>query len=323
MFLLLASSPPLIRAIPNQDVQVVRRLAVLLFVVFSGLQGGGAVQASPACIHCLNSHSSRGAPYRIQIQQPQPKHTHPSPLPSCSTSVVPEGGSDGAGVTSVPMVSSLHLPPWQLQLPGISAAFQRLQEHDHWRSDAVAMATMGTNRSIQQLLFVLSIQPGATTVLQQPKQRHRPLRQFGNLLRAVTNNDSSQGKEMDDGGVETVCNETAKDETAEERTTTLEEKTEQQPQQQDESEPTPLVSAAMVATIGIYKNFISPLLPPACRFVPTCSQYGVQAIEKLGPVKGVILIAWRLLRCSPVGGSGYDPPQWPPVSYTYKGNWMD
>ena len=77
------------------------------------------------------------------------------------------------------------------------------------------------------------------------------------------------------------------------------------------------VSAGMVGAIGIYKNFISPLLPPACRFLPTCSQYGVQAIEEFGPTKGSILTAWRLLRCSPFGGRGYDPPIWPPVSYTY------
>eukprot|EP01083_Nonionella_stella_P263092 894093_1 len=77
------------------------------------------------------------------------------------------------------------------------------------------------------------------------------------------------------------------------------------------------VSAGMVSAIGIYKNFISPLLPPACRFLPTCSQYGVQAIETFGPTKGSILTAWRLARCSPFGGRGYDPPVWPPVSYTY------
>jgi putative membrane protein insertion efficiency factor len=74
---------------------------------------------------------------------------------------------------------------------------------------------------------------------------------------------------------------------------------------------------AMVNTIGFYKSYISPLLPPACRFTPTCSQYGIQAIEEYGPQKGLILIAWRLLRCSPIGGRGYDPPKWPPVSYTY------
>lgn len=77
------------------------------------------------------------------------------------------------------------------------------------------------------------------------------------------------------------------------------------------------LTAAMVASIGFYKRFISPLLPPACRFLPTCSQYGVQAIEQFGPTKGAILTAWRLLRCSPIGGRGYDPPRWPPVAFNY------
>lgn len=77
------------------------------------------------------------------------------------------------------------------------------------------------------------------------------------------------------------------------------------------------MTTGMVAAIGFYKQFISPLLPPACRFVPTCSQYGVQAIKEFGPTKGGILTAWRLLRCSPIGGKGYDPPKWPPVPFTY------
>eukprot|EP00559_Dactyliosolen_fragilissimus_P003553 CAMPEP_0184861716 /NCGR_PEP_ID=MMETSP0580-20130426/6335_1 /TAXON_ID=1118495 /ORGANISM="Dactyliosolen fragilissimus" /LENGTH=189 /DNA_ID=CAMNT_0027359307 /DNA_START=152 /DNA_END=721 /DNA_ORIENTATION=+ len=84
-----------------------------------------------------------------------------------------------------------------------------------------------------------------------------------------------------------------------------------------DNEDVNMTSAGMIATIGIYKNYISPLLPPACRFLPTCSQYGVQAIEQFGPTKGVILTAWRLMRCSPFGGRGYDPPRWPPVLYTY------
>ena len=71
---------------------------------------------------------------------------------------------------------------------------------------------------------------------------------------------------------------------------------------EDQEVTKPVVTSAMVGTIGFYKNFISPLLPPACRFLPTCSQYGVQAIEEFGPTKGCILTAWRLLRCSPVGG---------------------
>lgn len=76
-------------------------------------------------------------------------------------------------------------------------------------------------------------------------------------------------------------------------------------------------TAAVVSAIGFYKKFISPLLPPACRFLPTCSQYGVQAFEQFGLQKGAILTAWRLLRCSPFGGRGYDPPKWPPVAYNY------
>eukprot|EP00587_Corethron_hystrix_P013399 CAMPEP_0113304282 /NCGR_PEP_ID=MMETSP0010_2-20120614/4369_1 /TAXON_ID=216773 ORGANISM="Corethron hystrix, Strain 308" /NCGR_SAMPLE_ID=MMETSP0010_2 /ASSEMBLY_ACC=CAM_ASM_000155 /LENGTH=190 /DNA_ID=CAMNT_0000158465 /DNA_START=272 /DNA_END=844 /DNA_ORIENTATION=+ /assembly_acc=CAM_ASM_000155 len=78
-----------------------------------------------------------------------------------------------------------------------------------------------------------------------------------------------------------------------------------------------VLAASMIFTIGVYKNLISPLLPPACRFLPTCSQYGVQAIQEYGEIRGVILTAWRILRCSPFGGKGYDPPRWPPVKYTY------
>lgn len=77
------------------------------------------------------------------------------------------------------------------------------------------------------------------------------------------------------------------------------------------------LSTAAIGALRFYKGFISPLLPPACRFVPTCSQYGVQAIEEFGTTRGCVLIAWRLLRCSPVGGKGYDPPKWPPVPFTY------
>ena len=56
-----------------------------------------------------------------------------------------------------------------------------------------------------------------------------------------------------------------------------------------------------------YKLFISPLLPPACRYLPTCSDYAAEAIEKHGALRGVWLAARRLLRCHPWGGSGYDP----------------
>ena len=69
---------------------------------------------------------------------------------------------------------------------------------------------------------------------------------------------------------------------------------------------TDFVSLFMIGSIQVYKEYISPLLLPACRFQPTCSQYGIQAIQNYGPTKGLILILWRLARCTPLGGKGYD-----------------
>ncbi len=56
-----------------------------------------------------------------------------------------------------------------------------------------------------------------------------------------------------------------------------------------------------------YKRFISPMLPNACRFVPTCSEYAMEAIERHGVIRGSLLAAGRLLRCHPFARSGYDP----------------
>jgi uncharacterized protein len=56
-----------------------------------------------------------------------------------------------------------------------------------------------------------------------------------------------------------------------------------------------------------YKRYLSPLLPPSCRFEPTCSVYMVEAIEKKGVVQGLILGLRRLLRCHPFSAGGYDP----------------
>jgi putative membrane protein insertion efficiency factor len=67
----------------------------------------------------------------------------------------------------------------------------------------------------------------------------------------------------------------------------------------------------LMAPIRIYRRFVSPMLPPSCRFTPTCSQYAIEAIEKHGPLKGSALAIRRLARCHPItwlGGShGYDP----------------
>lgn len=63
----------------------------------------------------------------------------------------------------------------------------------------------------------------------------------------------------------------------------------------------------LLQPIIFYRYFISPLTPPSCRFVPTCSQYAIEALRRHGPVKGLWLTIRRLLRCHPWGGSGYDP----------------
>ena len=63
----------------------------------------------------------------------------------------------------------------------------------------------------------------------------------------------------------------------------------------------------MIRLIRGYQKFISPLFPPSCRFVPTCSSYAIQAIERFGVFRGGWLTIRRLLRCHPWGGHGYDP----------------
>ena len=63
----------------------------------------------------------------------------------------------------------------------------------------------------------------------------------------------------------------------------------------------------LIALIEFYRKWISPLKPPTCRFVPTCSQYALDAVNKYGALKGAMLAVKRILRCHPWGGSGYDP----------------
>lgn len=64
----------------------------------------------------------------------------------------------------------------------------------------------------------------------------------------------------------------------------------------------------VLAFIRFYQRFISPLLPPdSCRFTPTCSHYGYQAIVKYGLIRGGAKAVWRILRCQPFNPGGYDP----------------
>ncbi|WP_107497457.1 membrane protein insertion efficiency factor YidD [Thalassobius sp. I31.1] len=57
--------------------------------------------------------------------------------------------------------------------------------------------------------------------------------------------------------------------------------------------------------------FLSPWLDHACRFHPTCSAYAIEALERHGPLRGTWLTLWRLARCNPLGGRGYDPVHCP------------
>jgi uncharacterized protein len=62
-----------------------------------------------------------------------------------------------------------------------------------------------------------------------------------------------------------------------------------------------------IGLLRAYKRFVSPLLPPACRFYPTCSEYAMQAIAKHGLLRGGILAAKRLTKCHPMHAGGFDP----------------
>jgi uncharacterized protein len=68
-----------------------------------------------------------------------------------------------------------------------------------------------------------------------------------------------------------------------------------------------LVKSAVLYLLRGYKWAISPLFPPACRYIPTCSEYAMEAVERYGAVRGGLKTIWRLLRCHPFAAGGYDP----------------
>jgi len=63
----------------------------------------------------------------------------------------------------------------------------------------------------------------------------------------------------------------------------------------------------LIRLIRFYKKHVSPALPPSCKYLPTCSEYAVDAITKYGPFKGSAMAVWRILRCNPFSKGGYDP----------------
>ena len=68
-----------------------------------------------------------------------------------------------------------------------------------------------------------------------------------------------------------------------------------------------ILARVLALPIRAYKRWLSPLLPPACRYLPTCSVYAVEALETHGALRGSWLAARRICRCHPWGGHGYDP----------------
>ncbi len=74
-----------------------------------------------------------------------------------------------------------------------------------------------------------------------------------------------------------------------------------------------IVRAALAGLLRAYKRFVSPLLPPACRFEPTCSEYAAEAVELHGAARGTLLALSRLARCHPWSRGGFDPVPAPPA----------
>ncbi|HEY6767966.1 MAG TPA: membrane protein insertion efficiency factor YidD [Candidatus Sulfotelmatobacter sp.] len=69
----------------------------------------------------------------------------------------------------------------------------------------------------------------------------------------------------------------------------------------------PYTKIVMLKVLRGYKWAISPLFPPSCRYIPTCSEYAAEAVERYGAARGIWMAIGRLLRCHPFAGGGYDP----------------
>jgi uncharacterized protein len=59
--------------------------------------------------------------------------------------------------------------------------------------------------------------------------------------------------------------------------------------------------------LRVYRWAVSPLFPPACRYIPTCSDYAMEAVERYGALRGILITVARILRCHPFARGGYDP----------------
>ena len=68
-----------------------------------------------------------------------------------------------------------------------------------------------------------------------------------------------------------------------------------------------IMKRILIKSIRLYQRYISPVKYTRCPYYPTCSNYGLEAIEKYGALKGSVLAIWRILRCNPFSRGGYDP----------------
>ena len=71
--------------------------------------------------------------------------------------------------------------------------------------------------------------------------------------------------------------------------------------------PSRWISNVLLLPVRFYRRVISPLVGPRCRYYPSCSSYAEQALRELGPFRGTIVAAWRVLRCNPLSSGGLDP----------------
>jgi putative membrane protein insertion efficiency factor len=69
-----------------------------------------------------------------------------------------------------------------------------------------------------------------------------------------------------------------------------------------------LLATFLIGGVRIYQVVVRPLLPPLCRFQPSCSEYMIEAVHKYGPLCGACKGAWRICRCNPWNPGGFDPP---------------
>ncbi len=68
-----------------------------------------------------------------------------------------------------------------------------------------------------------------------------------------------------------------------------------------------MLKKILIQMIRWYQRCLSPRLGACCKYLPTCSEYTAEAIERFGPLRGILLGAWRILRCNPFSRGGYDP----------------